>query len=169
MELLRSDSGNASLQNQRARDSALINNRLASQQAAPARPLAGPELSSLLAGKTHVSEFRKAVNDAQPFYAEYAYFNPDGRYQWLNTYELRDPATAIPGIWRVNGEVLCVTQVRGDAQPQCFTLRQQASGTIQYWTHKPGDPFHGLISAHVHIVRAGPQQPAFVSTSQQMR
>jgi hypothetical protein len=36
-------------------------------QAAPARVLAGEELSRRLAGKTRVSEFRKASHDAEPF------------------------------------------------------------------------------------------------------
>jgi hypothetical protein len=168
-ELLRSDAANASRNNGRARDHALQNNRRASQEAAPARVLAGEELSRRLTGKTHVSEFRKASHDAKPFYATYAYFATDGRYHWLNTYERRDPQTATPGTWRVDGEVLCVTRLRGIAQPLCFTLRLQDNGTLQYWTHQPGDPFHGLITADVHIVRDGQQLPEFISRPEQMQ
>lgn len=169
MEMFRSDAGNFGHQRAQARASAVAVNRQASQQAAPARRLAGEELTRFLAGKSHVSEFRRATSDAQPRYAEYVYFGPDGRYLWLNTYEQRDPATTTWGTWQVNGEVLCVTQQRGEAEPQCYTLRLEAGGTVQYWTHQPGDPFHGLLTARVTDVREGPQTPSFVSSPAQMR
>lgn len=168
-EMMSSDAANFGRKSAQARQAALAGNRLASQQAVPARRLAGEELARILAGKTHVSEYRKATSDAQPYYAEYVYFGPDGRFQWLNTYEQNDPATTPWGTWQVNGDVLCVTQQRGDAEPHCHTLRLQADGTVQYWTHKPGDAFHGLLSARVSIIREGPQTPAFVSAWAQMR
>jgi len=167
-EMLRSDAANFGRQRAQARSEALAGNRVASQQAAPARTLAGEELVRLLAGKSHVSEYRKATRDAQPYYAVYAYYGPDGRYLWLNTYERRDPATTPWGTWKVNGEVLCVTQQRGAAEPHCYTLRLEPGGTVQYWTHQPGDPFHGLLTAYVTIVREGPQTPSFVSSPAQM-
>ena len=169
MEMFRSDAANFGHQRAQARGAALVTNRLASQQAAPARHLAGEELTRFLAGKTHVSEFRKATGDAQPHYAEYVYYGPGGRYLWLNTYEQRDPATTPWGTWQVDGEVLCVTQQRGQTEAQCYTLRLEAGGALQYWTHRPGDPFHGLITARVTTVREGPQTPAFNTTSAQMQ
>lgn len=172
VEIMSSDSANFARQSAQARQAALVGNRQASQQAAPARMLAGEELTRLLAGKSHVSEYRKAssgISDAQPYYAEYTYFSPDGRYLWLNTYEQNNPATTPWGTWQVNGEVLCVTQQRGEVEPHCYTLRLQADGTVQYWTHKPGDPFHGLLSARVEIVREGLQTPTFVTSTSQLR
>ena len=169
MEMMRSDAANASRQNAHARQKALQGNRLASQQAAPAQRLAGEALTRFLAGKSHVSEYRKASGDAQPYYAVYTYFSPDGRYLWLNTYEQSDPATTAWGTWQVSGEVLCVTQQRGETTPYCYTLRLQTDGAVQYWIHQPGDPFHGLLTALVSIIRDGPQTPAFVSSPSQMR
>ena len=169
MEMLRSDAANFGRQRAQARAAALVGNRQASHQAAPARMLAGDELTRLLAGRTQVSEYRKSVSDAQPYYAVYAYYGADGRYLWLNTYEQSDPATTPWGTWQVQGEVLCVTQQRGEADPHCYTVRLESGGTVQYWIHRPGDAFHGLITASVDIVREGPQTPAFVSSSTQMR
>ncbi len=168
MEMLRSDAANAGHERAQARQEALRSNRLASHQAEPAQRLAGEALSSFLAGKSHVSEYRKSSADAKPHYATYVYFRRDGQYLWLNTYERRDPATTAWGSWQVAGEVLCVTQERGQTLPQCYTLRLQADGTVQYWIHQPGDPFHGLITARVSIIRDGPQTPAFVSSPDQM-
>jgi|GEM_PF-2199424 len=168
MEMLRSDAANFGRQRAQARSEALTANRLASQQAAPARKLAGEELTRFLAGKSHVSEYRKTTGAAQPYYAEYVYYGRDGRYLWLNTYEQRDPATTPWGTWQVNGEVLCVTQQRGAAEPHCYTLRLEAGGTVQYWIHQPDDPFHGLLTARVTMVREGPQTPSFVSSPAQM-
>lgn len=168
MELLRSDAANAGHRNAEARQEALQGNRLASQQAAPAQKLAGEALTRILTGKSHISEYRKFTSDAQPYYAVYAYYAPDGQYLWLNTYELRDPATTPWGTWQVSGEVLCVTQQRGEVAPNCYTLRLQPDGTVQYWMHQPGDPFHGLLTATVSIIRKGPQTPAFVSSPSQM-
>ena len=169
MEMLRSDAANFGRQSAQARQEALQGNRLASQQAAPAQRLAGEALTRFLAGKSHVSEYRKSTSDAQPYYAAYVYFRPDGHYLWLNTYEQSDPATTPWGTWQVSGDVLCVTEQRGETTPSCYTLRLQTDGTVQYWTHKPGDPFHGLLTAHVSIIRDGPQTPAFVSSPSQMR
>jgi hypothetical protein len=169
VEMMSSDASNFGRKSAQARQAALVGNRLASQQAARARGLAGEELSRFLAGKTHVSEYRKATSDAQPYYAEYVYFSPDGRFLWLNTYEQNNPATTAWGTWQVKGDVLCVTQQRGDAEPRCHTVRLQADGTVQYWTHQPGDAFHGLLSARVSIIREGPQTPAFVTPWAQMR
>ena len=169
MEMMRSDAANFGSQRAQARQAALVNNHQASQQAPTARRLAAEDLTRFLAGKSHVSEYRKHTSDGQPYYAEYVYFGPDGRYLWLNTYEQNDPASAVWGSWQVNGEVLCVTQQRGDAEPHCYTLRVEPGGTVQYWTHQPSDPFHGLISARVTLVRDGPQTPAFVSSWAQMR
>ena len=168
MEALRSDAANFGRQRAEARHEALQGNRLASQQAASAHRLAGEELTRFLAGKSHVSEYRKSTRDAQPYYVAYVYYSPDGRYLWLNTYENSDPATTPWGTWQVNGEVLCVTQQRGETAPHCYTLRLQTDGTVQYWTHKPGHPFHALLTAHVSIIRDGPQTPAFVSSPSQM-
>ena len=168
IELLRSDAANAGHRNAEARQDALQGNRLASQQAAPAQRLAGEALTRLLSGKSHVSEYRKSTAHAQPFYAVYAYYRPDGQYLWLNTYDKRDPVTTLWGTWQVSGEVLCVTQQRGETTPYCYTLRLQPDGTVQYWIHKPGDPFHGSLTTHVSIIRDGPQTPAFVSMPGQM-
>jgi hypothetical protein len=168
-DMLRTDSANFAIKSDQNRQRALASNRLASQQAAPAKLLAGADLARTLAGKSHVSEFRKASSDTRPYYAEYVYFSPDGRYLWLNTYEQRDPKTTAWGTWRVDGEVLCVTQQRNVSTPSCYTLRQEAGGALQYWTHNPDDAFHGLLTARVTIVREGPQTPAFDTASMPTR
>ena len=163
VEMFYSDNANAQRQRAREIQQALVGNREASRQALPAQPVGGDALQRLLAGKTHVSEYRKRVEDAKPYYTVYDFFRPDGSFLSLNTSWRRDPATASVGRWNVAGEVLCITEMNGDSQDHCFTIRQEASGAIQYWIHRPGDPFHGLITSRVHLVRDGPQTPEFVT------
>lgn len=45
----------------------------------------------------------------------------------------------------------------------CYTIRVAPDGAIQYWIHKPGDPFHGLFTRNVKIVRKGLQEPEYIS------
>ena len=169
MEMLRSDNANFARTSEHRRQDALRNNRLASQQAATARAVGGIELRRLLAGRTHVSEFRKRSGDSLPYYVEYDHFGEDGRFQALNTYERRDPATTAVGVWRVDGQRLCITETRTASGETCFAVRVEAGGAIQYWNDQPGDDFHGLLARRIHIVLAGAILPAFITTPEQMR
>lgn len=161
---LRSDSATALRQNARANRDALISNQAASRQAIPAQPVSGEALLRLLSGNSHVKEYRAAVADAQPYFTSYHYFRPDGVYISSDTYSRRTPGYEAIGSWRVNENLLCVNEINETTDPQCFTLKVTASGVIQYWTHKPGDPFHGLLSSNVEIIRPGLQTPTYVTT-----
>ncbi|MEQ1686765.1 MAG: hypothetical protein ABL916_24190 [Burkholderiaceae bacterium] len=169
VEMLYSDNANAQRQRAAERNEALAGNREASRQALPAQALSGEALQRLLAGKTHVNEYRRRVEDSKPYYTVYDHFHPDGSFQSINTSWRSDPATASVGRWKVAGEVLCITEMNGDSQDHCFTIRQEASGAIQYWIHQPGDPFHGLITSRVHLVRDGPQTPEFATVGSPFR
>jgi hypothetical protein len=106
-----------------------------------------------------VIEYRRRTGDEMPYRVSYAYFRADGRYVFLDTHSRRN-ADAYPGDrWRVAGEVLCIATMSTGVDEQCYVLRQENGGAIQYWIHKPGDISHGLITASVRIVRSGLQTP----------
>ncbi len=50
-------------------------------------------------------------------------------------------------------------------EESCFNIKVTAANKIEYWNHKPGDPYHGLIASSVTLVRPGPQEPEYVTTS----
>jgi hypothetical protein len=161
IEMLRSDNTNLAHRSSQARQAALVGNQAASRQAAPAQPVQGDALVQLLSGKSHISEFRKQVEDSQPYFVSYSHFQVGGGFVAADTYGHRSPDYYRHGQWRVNGPLLCVTGLNGNAL--------EPSGAVQYWIHKPGDAFHGLITSRVHLVREGQQVPAFTSTPAQMR
>jgi hypothetical protein len=156
----RSDSANALHENARANHDALIDSQTASRQATAAQPLSGDALLRTLSGNSHVSEFRKAA-DAKPYLTSYHYFRPDGV---RDTYARRTSDFEAVGSWQVKQNLLCVSETTATNDSNCFTLKVTVSGVIQYWMHKPGDPFHGLLSANVEIVRPGLQTPEYVTT-----
>lgn len=166
-EMMRTDSANHARKSSQARQAALLNNQTASRQAAPAQPVAGQALVQLLAGQSHISEFRRQSQDSQPYFVSYGFFEVGGGYVASDTYSQHSPATYTHGVWSVSGPVLCITGMDGNELEQCFTMRVEPGGAVQYWMHKPGDPFHGLIAARVHLIREGQQTPAFVSTPAQ--
>ena len=164
-EALRSDSANALRRAEGARQEALESSRIASGQAHLAQPVSGAALVRLLSGNTHVSEFRRRTSDAKPYFTTYQYFGPDGVFIARDTWSRRTPAYQAVGRWRVNDAVLCMTENNGPGSEGCYTVRLQSDGVIQFWIHKPGDPFHNLITSSVRIIRPGLQTPEYASTS----
>lgn len=162
---MRTDSANAARQNEKARHDALIGGRTATRQAESAQPVADDALRRLLSGNSHVSEYRRAVADAKPYFTSYQFFRPDGAYIVRDTYSRRTEGYEAVGKWRVNKNVLCVDETHSTNEPECYTIRVTTKGVIQYWTHKPSDPFHELISLSVSIVRPGLQTPEYITTS----
>jgi len=159
-DMLRSDSANAMHGWRQQRDEALRGNRIASRQAAPATPVGGDALVRLLAGKTHVHEYVKQIG-ARPYLITYDFYRADGGYIALDTSSRREAASEPVGRWRVERDVLCIS-TPPDSEDRCYKIRLQADGAIQYWIHKPGDDFDGLITSQVSIVRDGLQQPAVI-------
>ena len=163
-EMLRSDSANAFHNNARAHREALIGNQTASSQAAPAQTVGDEAVRRMLSGNSHVSEYRKAVADAKPYFTTYKYFGPDGIYISRDTYSRRTDTYEAVGRWQIKQNLLCVNERNETEDPRCYTLKVTANGVIQYWIHKPGDPFHGLITSNIEIVRPGLQTPEYVTT-----
>ena len=168
-DMLRSDSANAARKSNQARQAAVVSNQSASRQAAPAQAVQGDALVQLLAGKSHISEFRKRSEDSQPYFVSYGFFQRSGAFVASDTYSQHSPGYYTHGTWQVSGPLLCITGMDGNPLEQCFTVRVESGGAVQYWIHNPGDPFHGLITARVQLVRDGQQVPAFLSTPAQMR
>ena len=168
-DMLRSDSANFARKSNQARQAAVVSNQTASHQAAPAQSVQGDALVRLLSGKSHISEFRKRSEDSQPYFVRYSFFQSSGAFVASDTYSQYSPDYYTHGLWRVSGALLCITGMDGNPLEQCFTVRVEPSGAVQYWIHNPGDPFDGLITARVHLIREGQQVPAFESTLAQMR
>jgi hypothetical protein len=164
-DLLYSDSANAGRRHARATREALDSARLASSQTASAQPVAGDALVALLAGNTLVSEYRKRSEDARPYFTVYEYYAADGTRIVRDTYSRRTEGYEERGRWSVDAELLCLREDREGAEARCFTVRLTTRNTIEFWTHKPGDPFHGLLSSRVEIVRPGPQTPEYITTT----
>jgi hypothetical protein len=164
-ELLRSDSANALHRNARANQEALAAAKAATRQAGAARPVAGDELVRLLSGNTHVREYRKQAADARPYFTVYEFFGPDGAYLVRDTYSRRLPEYQRKGRWRVDRDLLCIRERADVTEERCFNIRVRPAGGIEYWYHKPGDPYHGLIASSVTLVRPGPQEPEYVTAS----
>ena len=163
-DMLRSDNANAQRQSVRANAAALEASKTASSQALPATPVSGDALVRLLSGNTHVSEYRKQMSDAKPYFTLYQYYGPDGVFIVRDTYSRSTLPYQAVGRWRVTGDVLCVTEYNGPGSEGCFTAKLQANGVIQFWHHKPGDAFHNLITSSVSIVRPGLQTPEYMTS-----
>ncbi|ROZ79524.1 hypothetical protein EEB15_00995 [Ramlibacter sp. WS9] len=164
-EMLRSDNANAQHQSARANKEALAAAKVATNQAVAARPVGGDALVRLLAGNTLVNEYRKQVADAKPYFTTYEYFSPDGAYIARDTYSRRTIQYQAVGRWRVSQDVLCINDRADHASDRCFTIKITSANAIEFWNHKPGDPFHNLIASTVAIVRPGLQTPEYVTTS----
>lgn len=163
-ELLRSDNANFAHRNAQANDEARANNEIASKQAAAALAVSGDALARMLAGKSHINEYRKSATDAKPYFTTYHYFSPDGQYVSRDTYSRRSVEFQTVGRWSVIENVLCVNEQSETDTAQCFTLKVTDGGVIQYWIHKPSDASHGLLTSTVEIVRPGLQTPEYVTT-----
>ena len=162
-EMFYPDAVNSSRQAEQARKEALRSMKLSSAQTSEGRLLSGEELVSLLAGKSHVSEYRKSVDDSKPYLTSYDYFGADGSYIGSDTYSRRTTDYQDVGRWVVNGTSLCIVLVSPRTDEQCYTIRLEDNGAIQYWINKPGDPFDGLLTRTVTIIRPGLQQPEYSS------
>jgi hypothetical protein len=158
-EMFYSDSANANRQGNRARQEAVRSMKISSAEAPAARLLSGEELVSLLAGKSHISEYRKRARDPKPYFTIYDYFGADGSYIGRDTYARRTTDYQHVGRWAVNGTSLCIAA----SEEHCYSIRLEDNGAIQYWVNEPGNQFDGLITRVVTIVRTGLQQPEYVS------
>ena len=161
-EMFRSDAENAGRQSEEAQRNWVRSSRIASSQAAPAEPVRGAALTRLLAGKTHVIEYRMSNAEPAPYYVTYDYYRADGRFIFLDTRFRQDPDEHAGDRWRVDDDVLCLLKSSDGETNECFKVKVEAGGAIQYWIHRPGDPKNGLITKSVRIVKDGMQTPAFV-------
>lgn len=159
-DMFRSDSQNAGRQSAQARQAALASMRQASSQSAVGRPVTGPALVQLLSGKTHVQAYRKRAADPKPFLTRYDYYAPDGTFIGRDTHSRRTLGYQDLGRWKVSDESLCITQPSGTT---CYTIRLAPDGAVQYWIHEPGDTFHGLFTRNITDMRAGLQEPEYIS------
>lgn len=162
-EMFRSDAVNSSRQANQAREQALHSMKLSSEQASPARSVSGAELVTLLAGKSHVSEYRKRIGDPKPYLTTYDYYGADGSYLGSDTHARRTVGYQDLGRWSVNGETLCIALTAPRADEKCYSIKLEANASVQYWINKPGDPTNGLLTRVVRIVRPGLQQPEYAS------
>lgn len=165
MDMLYSDSANALRKNQQANKDALAASKTASRQNLQGQPVTGEALVKLLTGNTHVSEYRRHSGDAKPYFTVYQYYGPGGAYVERDTYSKRTDGYESKGRWRVDQDVLCIVESMYERTEKCYTLRRAPGGTIEFWYHKPGDAFHGLIASSVSIVRPGPQTPEYTSAT----
>ena len=164
-EMMYSDNANFARQRARANSAALAASKEASRAAAPADAVTGDALRRLLAGNSHVQEFRKAVADAKPYFTTYTYFSPDGAYISRDTYSRRTADYEDAGTWSLKENVLCVVVNTSFGNPQnCYTLKVASNGLIQYWVHNPGNEWHGVVTMNISIVRAGLQTPEYATT-----
>ncbi|MEO8278682.1 MAG: hypothetical protein ABI564_03250 [Ideonella sp.] len=161
-DALYSDAENAGRKSMQSRQAALRSMKSSSSAAATATPVSGQDLTQLLAGHTHVDAFVKRAGDAKPYLTTYDYYGPDGTFIAKDTYSRRTADYYDVGRWTVHANVLCIT-LPSRPEDACFTIRLTADGTIQYWIHKPGDPFDGLLTRNVTVVRNGPQEPEYTS------
>lgn len=168
-EVLRSDSANALRQSSQANKEALRALHAATSQAEAAQPVSGPALVQMLSGQTHVSEFRKQTGDAKPYFTSYKYFGPDGVYIVRDTYARSTIPYQAVGQWRVTDAVLCLRDSMDYPDENCFTLKVTPAGKIQFWIHKPGDPFHGLLTSSVDIVHPGLQTLEYTTSPSNYR
>lgn len=162
-EAFRSDSANAFHKNARLQREALSGARRASAQAPAAREVGGDELHRLLAGKTHIKEYRKQAHDSKPYLTTYDYFGPDGAYTSSDTYSKRAPGYEWQGRWEVAGDILCITETRIRETTSCFKIRLSDAGMVQYWNYQPGEDADGLLASIVSIIRPGLQTPEYAS------
>lgn len=158
-----SDAQYSSKMSDDARESAVRSMRLSSAQAATAKPVTGSALVQLLSGKTHVSAYRKRATDTAPFLTRYAFFADDGSYVGRDTHLRRSPEYQDEGTWAVHAELLCITLRDKATGPDCYTIRLANDGAIQYWIHKPGDDFDGLLTLNVVDIRRGLLEPEYIS------
>jgi hypothetical protein len=149
--------------NARLQREALSGARRASAQAPPAREVGGDELHRLLAGKTHIKEYRKQAGDPKPYLTTYDYFGPDGAYTSRDTHSKRVPEYEGRGRWEVAGDILCLTGKRVEERTACYRIRLSDAGMVQYWNHQPGEDADGLLASIVSIIRPGLQTPEYTS------
>lgn len=162
-DMLHSDAENAGRRSAQARQEALNAMKLSSAQAVAAASVSGQALVRLLAGNTHVEAYRKRSGDPKPYLTTYDYYGLDGSFVGRDTHSRRTIDYQDLGRWSVDGNVLCVIVQSIEAEENCYTVRLMANGAIQYWIYKPGDPFDGLLTRIVNIVRPGLQEPEYVS------
>ena len=163
--MLYSDGAYALRKNQRANAEALAVAKVVSRQKVQAPTASGEALVRRLSGNTHVSEFRKQTADAKPYFTTYEYFGPDGIHIVRDTYSRRSEGYQAKGHWRVDRDVLCVTDREDDLTKECFTVRLTPANVIEFWYHRPGEASHGLFAREVAIVRPGLQTPEYTTTS----
>jgi len=123
----------------------------------------GQALMQLLSGNTHVEPYRKRSEDARPYITHYDHYGADGTFIGRDTHSRKTAAYQDVGRWKVTADLLCISLKSRMAEESCYTVRLAPDGAIQYWIHKPGDLFHGLLTRNVTIVRPGLQEPEYIS------
>lgn len=159
-DMLYSDAQNEGRKSAKEREAALRSMKLSSTQADVAEQIKGHALVQLLSGNTHVKAYRKRSDDIKPYITYYDYFGPDGTFINRDTRSRRTIDYQVIGSWKVDADTLCITQ---QSEQNCYTIRLAPDGAIQYWIRKPGDPFDGLFTLNVKIVRKGLQDPEYIS------
>jgi outer membrane murein-binding lipoprotein Lpp len=167
--MFRSDSSNAIRQWKNANAQVLAGSKEASRQSAGSVQIKGHELVELLTGYSMVREYVKHSGDSTPYFTSYEYFGPGGKRVMRDTYSLRAPGYEEKSRWRLDGDVLCVFSLPMGQPERCHTLRRAADGRIQFWHHKPGDPYDGLVESSVKRILPGLQEPEFITPPDQMR
>lgn len=162
-DMFHSDAENAGRRSSEARQAALKSMKSSSAEAPSAKPVSGQALVNLLSGNTHVEAYVKRSGDVKPYLTTYDYYGPDGVFVAKDTYSRRTPEYQDVGRWKVEKDVLCVTVKSRQEEDSCYTIRVAANGAIQYWIHRPGDPFDGLLTRNVTTVRHGLQEPEYIS------
>ncbi len=162
-EMFYSDAQNAGRKSAQARQDALRSMKVSSAQADKAQPVVGNALVALLSGNTHVEAFRKRADDSKPYLTTYDYYAPDGIFIGRDTHSRRTVEYQDVGRWKVEADTLCVDLPAWKADPRCYTIRLAPDGAIQYWIRQPGDPFDGLLTRNVRVVRRGLQTPEYTS------
>jgi len=162
-DMFYSDAQNAGRKSEEARQAALRSMKLSSTQADAAKQMKGQALVQLLSGSTHVEAYRKRSDDVKPYLTSYDYYGPDGTFISRDTHSRRTIDYQDIGSWKVDVDTLCITIQSRPSEQNCYTIRLAPDGAIQYWIRKPGDPFDGLFTRNVRIVRKGLQEPEYIS------
>jgi hypothetical protein len=154
-DALHSDSENAQRQSRAEHASRLRGMREATRQTPGGTPVTGEELRALVAGRTHVSVYAVSPTGARERYVEYAYFEPDGHFVYLNSSWATRPDGDPTDRWRVDGPRLCVLNHAFGPDERCYTIRVTPAGHVQYYVDAPGADTDGLLTREIEIVQPG--------------
>src|SRR4051794_24072191 len=103
-----SDAQVAARASRRESERRLVDMKTATAQTPAGHRIPGPALTSALAGKTHVFEYRSRPNGDQGRYVERYYFAPGGHLVYTNSLWALDAAGEAEDHWWVDGDRLCL-------------------------------------------------------------